>query len=154
MALSSQKERQENSRIPTVYIYIHIYIQTDILKLNLCFLLPKKSICSLFLKKNKNKTKPHLYFKIYDHICMCMLYFSSFTYCCLVTKSRPTLLIPHGLVACSASLSMGFPRQEYWSRFPFPPSGGLPGPRIKPCLADVFFIAEPPMHIANHLSIS
>ena len=105
-------------------------------------------------KKNKNKTKPHLYFKIYDHICMCMLYFSSFTYCCLVTKLRPTLLIPHGLVACQASLSMGFPRQEYWSRLPFPPSGGLPGPRIKPCLADVFFIAEPPMHIANHLSIS
>ena len=27
---------------------------------------------------------------------------------------------------------MGFPRQEYWSGLPFPPSGDLPGPGIKP----------------------
>ena len=25
-------------------------------------------------------------------------------------------------------LSMGFPRQEYWSELPFPPSGYLPNP--------------------------
>ena len=35
-------------------------------------------------------------------------------------------------VACQASLSMGFPRQEYWRRFPFPPSGDLPCPGIEP----------------------
>ena len=34
-------------------------------------------------------------------------------------------------VAHQASLSMGFPRQEYWSRFPFPPPGGLPDPGIE-----------------------
>ena len=35
-------------------------------------------------------------------------------------------------VAQQASLSMGFPRQEYWNGFPFPPSGDLPDPGIKP----------------------
>ena len=28
-------------------------------------------------------------------------------------------------------LSMGFPRQEYWSGVPFPPPGDLPDPGIK-----------------------
>ena len=27
---------------------------------------------------------------------------------------------------------MGFSRQEYWSALPFPPSGHLPDPEIKP----------------------
>ena len=27
---------------------------------------------------------------------------------------------------------MGFPRQEYWSGLPFPPSGDLPNPEIEP----------------------
>ena len=31
-----------------------------------------------------------------------------------------------------APLSMGFPRQEYWSRLPFPPPGDLPHPGIEP----------------------
>ena len=31
-----------------------------------------------------------------------------------------------------ASPSMGFSRQEYWSRLPFPPPGDLPDPGIKP----------------------
>ena len=35
-------------------------------------------------------------------------------------------------VARQASLSVGFPRQEYWSGLPFPPPGGLPDPRIEP----------------------
>ena len=29
-------------------------------------------------------------------------------------------------------LSMGFPRQEYWSGWPCPPLGGRPHPGIKP----------------------
>ena len=29
-------------------------------------------------------------------------------------------------VACQAPLSMGFPRQEHWSRLPFPQTGDLP----------------------------
>ena len=48
-------------------------------------------------------------------------------------------------VAHQAPLSMGFPRQEYWSGLPFPPRGDLSGPGIKPvspmspALADGFF---------------
>ena len=35
-------------------------------------------------------------------------------------------------VAFQAPLSMGFPRQEYWSGLPYPPPGDLPPPGIKP----------------------
>ena len=35
-------------------------------------------------------------------------------------------------VARQAPLSMGFPRQEYWSGLPFPPPGDLPDPGVKP----------------------
>ena len=35
-------------------------------------------------------------------------------------------------IVLQAPLSMGFPRQEYWSRLPFPSLGDLPVLRIKP----------------------
>ena len=35
-------------------------------------------------------------------------------------------------IARQAPLSMGFSRQEYWSRLPFPPPGDLPDPGIEP----------------------
>ena len=39
----------------------------------------------------------------------------------LVTKSCLTLATPWSVnVACQASLTMGFPQQEYWSGLPFP----------------------------------
>ena len=50
-------------------------------------------------------------------------------------------------VAHQASLSMGFPRQEYWSGLPFPSSRDLPHPGIEPVypeLADEFFTTDPP----------
>ena len=50
-------------------------------------------------------------------------------------------------VAHQAPLSMGFPRQEYWSVLPFPSPGDLPAPGIEPAspaLAGGFFTAEPP----------
>ena len=34
-------------------------------------------------------------------------------------------------VACQAPLSMGFPRQKYWSGLQFPPPGDLPDPGIQ-----------------------
>ena len=37
-----------------------------------------------------------------------------------------------GMVACQVPLSMGFPRQEYWSRLPFPSPEDLPDLRIEP----------------------
>ena len=35
-------------------------------------------------------------------------------------------------IACQAPLSMGFPRQEYWSGFPFPSPGDIPDPGTEP----------------------
>ena len=35
-------------------------------------------------------------------------------------------------VARQAPLSMGFPREEYWSGLPFPSAGDLPDPGIEP----------------------
>ena len=35
-------------------------------------------------------------------------------------------------VALQGPLSMGFPRQEYWSGLPFPPPGDLADPGIEP----------------------
>ena len=63
----------------------------------------------------------------------------------LVIKSCLTLVTPW-TVACQAPLSMGFPRQEYWSGFPFPSPGDFPDPGIKPtspALAGGFFTVEP-----------
>ena len=49
----------------------------------------------------------------------------------LVLQSCPTLCNP---IDCSpqASLSMGFPRQEYWSILPFPSPRDIPDPGIEP----------------------
>ena len=49
-------------------------------------------------------------------------------------------------VASQAPLSMGFPRQEYWSGLPFPPPGNLHNPGIEPLSpAGGFFTTEPPI---------
>ena len=51
-------------------------------------------------------------------------------------------------LACQAPLSVGFPRQEFWSGMPFPHPGDLPNPGIKPvspmspALAGGFFITS------------
>ena len=50
-------------------------------------------------------------------------------------------------VARQAPLSMGSPRQEYWSGLPFPLPGDFPNPGVEPtsaALASEFFTAEPP----------
>ena len=49
----------------------------------------------------------------------------------LVAKSCPTLDTPW-TVACQAPLSMGFPRQEYWSGLQISSPGDLPKPGSKP----------------------
>ena len=49
-------------------------------------------------------------------------------------------------VAYQAPLSIGFPRQEYWSGLPFPSPGDLLNPKVKslsPALAGGFPITEP-----------
>ena len=46
--------------------------------------------------------------------------------------SRVRLFVTPGTVAYQAPLSMGFSRQENWSRLPFPSPGDLPDPGIEP----------------------
>ena len=50
--------------------------------------------------------------------------------CGLVAKLCPILVTPW--TSLPAPLSMGFPRQEYWSGLPCPPPGDLPNPGIEP----------------------
>ena len=57
---------------------------------------------------------------------------------CLVAQSSLTLCDPW-TVAHQAPLSMGFPRQEYWSGLPFSSPGDLVNPGIA-CLAGGLFI--------------
>ena len=69
-------------------------------------------------------------------------------YCCLIAKSCLTLFATPWTVACQASLSMEFLRQEYYSRLPVRPSGDLLDPGIEPAslespeLADIFLTTE------------
>ena len=44
---------------------------------------------------------------------------------CDCVFSRVQLINTSVTVACQAPLSIGFSRQEYWSRLPFPPPGDL-----------------------------
>ena len=50
----------------------------------------------------------------------------------LVTQFCPILSDPMDYMACQASLSMGFSREEYWSGLPFFLPGKLPDPGNKP----------------------
>ena len=68
-----------------------------------------------------------------------------------VLKSLQSCLTLCDPMDCSlpGSLSMGFPRQEYWSGLLFPPPGDLPNsgieplPLVSPALADGFFTTAP-----------
>ena len=63
--------------------------------------------------------------------------------CCVLSHIR--LFVTPRTVARQAPLFMEFSRQEYWSGFPFPPSGDLPDPGIEgaslesPALVGGFF---------------
>ena len=55
--------------------------------------------------------------------------------------SHVQLFVTLWTIACQAPLSMGFSRQEYWSRLPFPSPGDLPNPETE--TASPVFSAEP-----------
>ena len=54
------------------------------------------------------------------------------TYSKVKLLGRVQLFVTLWTVAHQAPLSMGISRQGYWSGLPFPPSGDLPDPGIKP----------------------
>ena len=45
---------------------------------------------------------------------------------------RVRLFATSWTIAHEAPVSMGLPREEYWSELPFPSPGDLPNPGIKP----------------------
>ena len=60
-------------------------------------------------------------------------------------------------VACQVPLSMGFPRQEYWSGLPFPSPGDVPNPGTEPAspvLQVDSSLSEPPEKPNLFLSVS
>ena len=67
--------------------------------------------------------------------------------CLLSSFSHVQFFVTLWTIAHQALLSMGFPKQEYWSELPFPLPGDLPNPGIEPvspALAGAFFTTEPP----------
>ena len=93
-----------------------------------------------------------LNFAVYDTAVLpivIVLYITSFIVAVCVL-SRVGLFATPQTVAHQAPLSMGFPRQEYWSGLPFPPPGDSPDPGngptslVSPALAAVFFTTVPP----------
>ena len=77
------------------------------------------------------------HFKLFPwHCCCCLVILNSF--------------VTPWTVAHQAPLSMGFPRQEYWSGLPFPFPGDLLNSGIElasPALVGKFFTTEPPENI-------
>ena len=70
--------------------------------------------------------------------------------------NRVLLFATPWTVARKASLSMGFPGEEYWSGSPFLPPEDLSDPGIKtasPALAGEFFTTVPPGK-CDHLAIA
>ena len=100
-----------------------------------------------------------------------ILYKNDICYLCIIflhiyvhTQSlhRVQLFVTPWTTAHQAPLSMGFPRQEYWSGLPFPSPGDLPNPGIEPsspALAGGFLTTEPSgkpyvymcIHIYTHI---
>ena len=66
--------------------------------------------------------------------------------CCYCSVVSYTFATPW-TIACQVPLSMGFPRQQFWSGLPFPSPGDLRNLGIKPASpawAAAFFPTEPP----------
>ena len=72
-------------------------------------------------------------------VCVCV---------CAQSLSHVRLFVTTWTVAHQAALSVGFPRQEYWSGLPFHPPGDLPDPGTEPTSSASsvggFFTTEPP----------
>ena len=76
-------------------------------------------------------------------VCVCVRYLFSHVWLFATPRN----------VAHQAPLSMGLPRQEYWSESPFPSPGDLPNPGIKPrslTLQADSLLSEPPEKPSIH----
>ena len=67
---------------------------------------------------------------------------------CLDAQPCPTLCDPRDCRP-PAPLSMGFPRQEYWSGLPFPPPGDIPDPGMESMSSALQVDSLPLSHAGN-----
>ena len=67
-----------------------------------------------------------------ERMCMCVCVCGCVCVCVPSHLSCVQLFVTLWTVACQASLSMGFSRQENWSGLPCPPLGYPPNPGIEP----------------------
>ena len=80
-------------------------------------------------------------------VCVCVCVYARV---CALSVSHVPLFVTPCTAAKQAPLSLGFPKQEYWSGLPFPPPGNLLNPGIKPtslappALAGGFSTSAPP----------
>ena len=79
-----------------------------------------------------------------------------FDFFCVLLFLVPNFIVTPKTAANQVYLSMGFPRQEYWSGLPFPSPGDLPYPWIKPMspalqIGESGFITEPPGNRFFHI---
>ena len=89
---------------------------------------PKRGGWIKFIDKDHDSISPHLSSSLClsaARVCVCVCV-------CAQSLSCIRLFATLWTVACQAPLSIGFPRQGYWSRLPFPSPGDLPDPGIEP----------------------
>ena len=102
------------------------------------FLFTNKPHKTLTLQREKNFNYPEAtIINIWGFFCYQYLNLELWvlleTYCYKIRMCAKSLLsVTLWTVARHTPLSMGFSRQEYWSRLPFPSPGDLPNPGIKP----------------------
>ena len=117
------------------------YIQRS-LHLKGCWEADKLMLSSIILNPNDVEQRCYIMLSIEfsltkSKIVNVVLLYPSLAY--YLTYSRYKIVFNHvwlfatpWTVAHQAPLSVGFFRQEYWSRLPFPPRGDLPDPGIEP----------------------
>ena len=110
----------------------------------------KEKVLFLINKPNINTFGLKCLWQICVCVCVCV---------CVCTQSLSHIWVfaTPWTVASQAPLSMGFSRQKYWSRLPFPPPGDLPNPEVKPrspaspALAGGLFTTGPPANSSKSI---
>ena len=72
-----------------------------------------------------------------------------FVFVCVLSHSGCPTLCDSMTVACQAPLSLGFPRQEYWSGWPCPSPGIFPTKGLNPSLLSWEAVSLPLNHLGS-----
>ena len=82
--------------------------------------------------------------------CVLIFFFCTLCVCALVTQSCVTFVTPW-TVAHQDPLSMGFFKQEYWTRLPSLSPGDLPDPEIEPVSPALQVDSLPLCHLGSKI---